>query len=176
MTKGAREYTVNDKKNNMSLPARKNRIVVVDDHPVVREGLEQLINREDDLVVCATAGNSKRALETVEECQVDLVIIDMLLKKTTGVQVTEKLRFRHPSLYILILSMSDAAHHVKLAFQAGARGYITKDEVSEKIVVAIRRVLNGEIYVGKRIARQCSKKAIASWILEADTKDSLGKV
>jgi DNA-binding NarL/FixJ family response regulator len=145
MTKGAREYTVNDKKNNMSLPARKNRIVVVDDHPVVREGLEQLINREDDLVVCATAGNSKRALETVEECQVDLVIIDMLLKKTTGVQVTEKLRFRHPSLYILILSMSDAAHHVKLAFQA-------------------------------RIARQCSKKTIASWILETDTNDALGKV
>jgi DNA-binding NarL/FixJ family response regulator len=176
MREVAGEYIVKDKKNNMNLRARRNRIVVVDDHPVVREGLEQLINREDDLVVCATAGNSKRALEAVEERQVDLVIIDMLLKNTTGVQVTKKLRFRYPSLYILILSMSDATHHVRRAFQAGARGYITKDEVSEKIIVAIRRVLDGEIYVGKRIARQCSKKAIASWVLEADTKDSLGKI
>jgi DNA-binding NarL/FixJ family response regulator len=107
---------------------------------------------------------------------VDLVIVDMLLKNTTGVQVTEKLRFRYPSLHIPILSMSDATHHVRRSFQAGARGYITKDEVSEKIIIAIRRVLEGDIYVGKKIARQCSKKAIASWILEADTKDSLGKV
>jgi DNA-binding NarL/FixJ family response regulator len=175
MTKVAGEYIVKDRKNKMSLPERKNRIVVVDDHPVVREGLEQLINREDDLEVCATAGNLKHALEAVEGRQVDLAIIDMLLKNTTGVQLAKKLRFRYPSLYILILSMSDAPHHVKSAFQAGARGYITKDEVSEKIIVAIRRVLDGEIYVDKRIARQCSKKAIASWILETDTKDSLGK-
>jgi DNA-binding NarL/FixJ family response regulator len=175
MTKVTGEYIVKDRKNNMSLPTRKNRIVVVDDHPVVREGLEQLINREDDLEVCATAGNSKRALEAVEGRQVDLVIVDMLLKNTTGVQVAKKLRFRYPSLYILILSMSDATHHVKNAFQAGARGYITKDEVSEKVIVAIRRVLEGDIYVGKKIARQCSKRAIASWILEADTKDSLGE-
>jgi len=167
---------VNDSKNNMSLPARKNRIVVVDDHPVVREGLEQLINREDDLVVCATAGNAKNALKAVEERQVDLVIVDMLLKNTTGVKVAIKLRSQYPGLHILILSMSDAPHHVKSAFQAGARGYITKDEVSEKVIVAIRRVLGGDIYVGKRIARQCSRKAIASWILEADAKDSLGQV
>ena len=176
MTEGSGEYIVNDKKNSMSLPVRKNRIVVVDDHPVVREGLEQIINREDDLVVCATAGNSKRALEAVEERQVDLVIIDMLLKNTTGVQVTKKLRFRYPNLYILMLSMSDAPHHVKRAFQAGARGYITKDEVSETIIIAIRRVLKGDIYVGKRIARLCSKKAIARWILEAENEDALGKV
>jgi DNA-binding NarL/FixJ family response regulator len=121
-----------------------------------------------------TAGNSKRALEAVEGRQVDLVIVDMLLKNTTGVQVTKKLRFRYPSLYILILSMSDAPHHVKSAFQAGVRGYLTKDEVSEKIILAIRCVLEGDIC--KRIARQCSKKTIASWILETDTNDALGKV
>jgi DNA-binding NarL/FixJ family response regulator len=138
--------------------------------------LAQLINREDDLEVCATAGNSKRALEAVKEQQVDLVIVDMLLKNTTGVQVTEKLRFRYPSLHILILSMSDDPYHVKRAFQAGARGYLTKDEVSEKIILAIRRVLEGEIYVGKKIARQFSRKTITSWILGADTEDIMGKV
>ena len=133
-------------------------------------------NAHIDLEVCGTAGNSKHALEAVEGRQVDLVIIDMLLKNTTGVQVTEKLRLRYPSLYVLILSMSDEPYHVKRAFQAGARGYLTKDEVSEEIILAIRRVLEGDIYVGKRIARQCSKKAIASWILETDTKDFPSKI
>jgi DNA-binding NarL/FixJ family response regulator len=167
---------VDNKKNNMNIKDRIKRITVVDDHPVVLEGLEQLINREDDLVVCSTAGNAKDALEAVRKQRVDLVIVDMLLKDTTGVQVTEKLRLQYPSLHILILSMSDDRQHVKGAFQAGARGYLTKDEVSEKIILAIRCVLEGEIYVGKRIARQFSRKTIASWILDADTKETMGKL
>ncbi|MHC4487980.1 MAG: response regulator [Planctomycetota bacterium] len=163
---------MNDKKdNNTSLPARRNRIAVVDDHPVVLDGLKQLINQEDDLVVCATAGNAKNALEAIRGQLVDLVIVDMLLKNTTGVQITKKLRSQYPSLHILILSMSDDPYHVKRAFQAGARGYVTKDEVSEEIIAAIRRVLRGEIYVGKRIARQFSKKTVLSWTLEADAEN-----
>lgn len=165
------EYIVHDKTNNTNLRARKHRIAVVDDHPVVLEGLEQLINREDDLIVCVKAGNGKKALEAVRKQQVDLVIIDMLLENTTGVQVTIDLKSRYPNLYVLVLSMSDDPYHVKCAFQAGARGYITKDEVSEKIIVAIRHVLRGEIYVGKRIARQFSKRTVLSWTLEADAED-----
>jgi DNA-binding NarL/FixJ family response regulator len=167
---------VNDKKNSMNLGARKTRITVVDDHPVVLEGLAQLINREDDLVVCATAGNAKKALEAIKKQQVDLVIVDMLLKDTTGIQITIELKSRWPNLYVLILSMSDDPYHVKRAFQAGARGYLTKDEVSEKIILAIRRVVEGEIYIGKRIARQFSRKTIASWILDPDIEDAIGKV
>ena len=160
----------------MNPGARKTRITVVDDHPVVLKGLEQLINREDDLVVCATAGNAKDALEALKKRQVDLVIVDMLLKNTTGVQVTEKLKAQYPSLHILILSMSDDRHHVKGAFQAGARGYITKDEVSEKIIVGIRKVLKGGIYVSKKLSQKFSRQTIVSWILEADAKYTLGKV
>jgi len=167
---------VNDKKNSMNLGARKTRITVVDDHPVVLEGLAQLINREDDLMVCATAGNAKKALEAIKKQQVDLVIVDMLLKDTTGIQITIELKLRWPNLHVLILSMSDDPYHVKRAFQAGARGYLTKDEVSEKIIIAIRRVLEGEIYIGKRIARQFSRKTIASWILDPDIEDAIGKV
>jgi len=167
----AGENIVHDKTNNTNLPARKHRIAVVDDHPVVLEGLEQLINREDDLIVCMTACNGKKALESVRKQQVDLVIIDMLLENTTGVQVTIDLKSRYPNLYVLVLSMSDDPYHVKCAFQAGARGYITKDEVSEKIIVAIRHVLRGEIYVGKRIARQFSKRTVLSWTLEADAEN-----
>jgi DNA-binding NarL/FixJ family response regulator len=167
----AGENIVNNKKNNISLPARKHRIAVVDDHPVVLDGLEQLINQEDDLIVCVKAANGKKALEAVRKQQVDLVIIDMLLENTTGVQITLDLKSRCPNLYVLVLSMSDDPYHVKCAFQAGARGYITKDEVSEKIIVAIRHVLRGEIYVGKRIARQFSKRTLLSWTLEADAEN-----
>ena len=147
----------------MNLRASKARIVVVDDHPVVLEGLTELINREDDLVVCATAGNAKDALEAVKKRQVDLVIVDMLLKSTTGLQVTERLKSRYPSLYVLVLSMSDAPHHVQGAFQAGARGYVTKDAVSGEIIAAIRQVLKGGIYTSKKLARKFSKKTIDRW-------------
>jgi DNA-binding NarL/FixJ family response regulator len=167
---------VNDKKNSINLGARKTRITVIDDHPVVLEGLAQLINREDDLVVCATAGNAKDTLEALKKRQVDLVIVDMLLKNTTGIQVTEKLKAQYPSLHILILSMSDDRHHVKGAFQAGARGYITKDEVSEKIIVGIRKVLKDGIYISKKLSQKFPRQTIVSWILEADAKDTLGKV
>ncbi|MHC4388321.1 MAG: response regulator [Planctomycetota bacterium] len=156
----------------MNLRAGRTRIAVVDNHPVVLEGLTQLINREDDLVVCATAGNTKQALETLEGKQIDLAIVDVLLQRTTGIQVTRKLRSRYPGLHILILSMSDDPDHVKRAFQAGARGYITKDEVSEKIIAGIRRVCKGEIYVTKRLSRRFSKQTIAGWILEADGENT----
>jgi DNA-binding NarL/FixJ family response regulator len=165
-----------DKKSNISFPARKNRIAVVDDHPVVLEGLAQLVNSENDLQVCVKTDNEKEVLEAARKQQVDLVIVDMLLKKTSGVQVTEKLKAQYPSLHILILSMSDDQHHVKGAFQAGARGYITKDEVSEKIIAGIRKVLKGGIYISKKLSQKFSRQTIVSWILEADAKDTLGKV
>jgi DNA-binding NarL/FixJ family response regulator len=167
---------LNDRKNNISLSIRKSRIAVVDDHPVVLEGLAQLVNREDDLLVCVKADSEKEALEAIRKQQIDLVIVDMLLKNTTGVQVAEKLRSRYPSLHILILSMSDDQYHVKGAFQAGARGYVTKDEVSEKIIAGIRQVLKGGIYVSKKLARKFSRQTIVSWISDADAGDTLGKV
>jgi DNA-binding NarL/FixJ family response regulator len=156
----------------MNLGAGRTRIAIVDDHPVVLEGLSQLINLQDDLVVCATAGNAKQALETFEGQQVDLAIIDMLLQRTTGIQVTRKLRSRYPGLYIMIFSMRDDSDYVKRAFQAGARGYITKDEVSEKIIAGIRRICKGEIYVSKKLSRKFSKQTIGGWILEGDVENS----
>jgi DNA-binding NarL/FixJ family response regulator len=168
VTEAADEYTINEKRKNMNIGIGRTRIAVVDDHPVVLEGLTQLINLEDDLVVCATAGNAKQALETIKGQKVDLAIVDMLLQKTTGIQVTRKLRSRYPGLHVLILSMSDDYDYVKGAFKAGARGYITKDEVSEKMIAGIRRVSRGEIYVSKKLSRKFSKQTIAGWILEAD--------
>jgi DNA-binding NarL/FixJ family response regulator len=163
---------VNNKKNNANLSVSKIQIMVVDDHPVVLEGLRQLVNQEDDLLVCAKARNAKEALETVEKQQVDLDIVDMLLENMTGVQVTEKLKLRCPNLKILVFSMSHELQHVKCAFQAGARGYITKEEVAEGILVAIRHVHSGKVYISAVLAKKFSSKALAS-ILRGEFQDSV---
>lgn len=153
---------MNDKKTDTNLRSGKTRILIVDDHPVVLEGLAQLINREDDLLVCAAAGNAKEALEAIGKHAIDLAIVDMLLEDTTGVQVTEKLRSQSPNLNILILSMSDEPRYIRRAFQAGARGYITKEEVADGIVAAIRRVRDGKIYVSRILAKRFPSKTLES--------------
>jgi DNA-binding NarL/FixJ family response regulator len=149
-----------------------NRILIVDDHPVVRTGLAQFINREPDLVVCAEAGNAQQALEAAEKQQVDLAIVDMLLENTTGIQVTKDLKLRCPGLRVLILSMSDELYYIKGAFQAGARGYITKEEVSEEIINAIRQLLDGKIYLSGRVALKFTPKMLER-ILAGDFHDSV---
>jgi len=132
-------------------------ILVVDDHPIVLDGLAELLNHEASLVVCARAGNAAEAMKAVKKQQIDLALIDMLLKNTTGVQVTKKIKAIYPNLVVIIFSMSDDLQYVKQAFEAGARGYITKDELSEKIIDAIRQVLDGEIYLNKRLAKKFPK-------------------
>jgi DNA-binding NarL/FixJ family response regulator len=156
----------------MNIGARKTRIMIVDDHPIVLEGLAQLINQQADLVVCAKAGNAKQALEAVKKQHIDLAIVDMLLKNTTGIQVTKDIRLRYPGLRVLILSMSDEPYYIKHAFQAGAQGYITKDEVADEIISAIRRVLNGKIYLSARLAEKFPRRTIDS-IKAGDLDDSV---
>jgi DNA-binding NarL/FixJ family response regulator len=162
---------LNDKKN-MNIGARKTRITIVDDHPIVLEGLAQLINQQDDLVVCAKAGNTKQALEAVKKQHIDLAIVDMLLKNTTGIQLTKSLKSKCPDIRILILSMSDEPYYIKHAFQAGAQGYITKDEVADEIISAIRQVLNGKIYLSTHLAEKFPRRTIDS-IKAGDLDDSV---
>jgi DNA-binding NarL/FixJ family response regulator len=127
----------------------KTRILIVDDHSIVRRGLMQLINQESDLVVCAEAENAEQALEAVKEQQVDLAIVDISLIGTDGIQLTTKIKEQSPKLPVLILTMHDEARYAESAFQAGARGYVTKQEAAETIITAIRLVLSGQRYLGK---------------------------
>jgi DNA-binding NarL/FixJ family response regulator len=146
------------KKQNSTIPAAKKiRILVVDDHPIVRDGLAELLNHQADFVVSARAGTAEEAITAVKGQQVDLAIVDMLLKATTGAQVTKRIKAKLPNLIVLIFSMSDELKYIKQAFAAGAKGYITKDELSEKIVSAIRKVLGGGIYLSKRLAKKFTK-------------------
>jgi len=132
----------------------------VDDHPIVRQGLAMLINQEQDLVVCGQAEDAHEALRVVRESEPDMVIVDISLKETSGVELIKDLQVQYPDLPILTLSMHDEAVYGERALRAGARGYIMKQEATEKVVTAIRRVLEGEIYVSAVMAAKMVSKLI----------------
>ena len=140
--------------------------MVVDDHPIVRDGLAELLNHEADLLVSARVGNPAEAIKAVKKERIDLAIVDMLLKNTTGVQVTKKIKAICPNIVVLIFSMSDELTYIKQAFEVGARGYITKDELSEKIIDAIRQILDGGIYLNKRLTKKLTRHEINELLVD----------
>ncbi|MDT8302932.1 MAG: response regulator transcription factor [Sedimentisphaerales bacterium] len=155
---------MSEKKNSKTLAARKIKILVVDDHPIVCDGLAELLNYEANLVVSARAGNVAEAVKAVKKQRIDLAIVDRLLKDTTGIQVTKKIKAICPNLIVLIFSMSDELRYIKQAFEVGARGYITKDELSENIIDAIKQILDGGIYLNKRLAKKFPKHELNEYL------------
>jgi DNA-binding NarL/FixJ family response regulator len=135
-----------------STTLRKTRIILVDDHAVVRFGIGQLINKQPDLMVCGEAETAGKALDLVTETQPDLVIVDITLKESSGLELLKNIRAQFPKIPVLVVSMHDESIHGEMAIRAGALGYIMKEEAMEKILVAIRRVLNGEVYVSDALA------------------------
>jgi len=130
----------------------------VDDHPIVRERLAELIGQEPDLHVCAEAEDSHQALKAVEAFLPDLAIVDITLKDTYGIELIKQLKERHPKLPILVLSMHDESLYGERALRAGAMGYLTKQEATKKVVTAIRRILEGEIFVSDKMAATILRK------------------
>ena len=137
---------------------RKSRILIVDDHAVVRQGLRLLINQEPDLVVCADAENAAEALEAIEKQRVDLAIIDISLDGPNGIQLMERIKSQHPNLPVLVLTMHDEELYVKRAFQAGAKGYITKHEAAGTVITAIRLMLSGKDYISETMRQKFLKE------------------
>jgi DNA-binding NarL/FixJ family response regulator len=138
----------------------KKRIMVVDDHPVVRQGLALLINREPDLMVCGEAEEAMGALHVLASARPDVLIVDISLNGPDGLDLLKTIRTTHLSLPVLILSMHDESIYAERALRAGANGYIMKQEATEKVLVAVRRILSGEIYVSDRIANKMLKHYI----------------
>jgi DNA-binding NarL/FixJ family response regulator len=134
--------------------AKKTRVFVVDDHPVVRQGLALMINQQPDLAVCGEAEETNRALQEIAECRPDIVVIDISLNGPDGLDLLKMLRLHSPDLPVLILSMHDESVYAERALRAGANGYIMKQEATEKVLVALRRILGKEIYVSDRIANR----------------------
>jgi DNA-binding NarL/FixJ family response regulator len=129
-------------------------VFIVDDHPIVRQGLALLINREPDLTVCGDAEDAISALRRIDQLKPDLIVLDLSLNGPDGLDVLKDIRARDPNLPVLILSMLDELLYAERALRAGASGYIMKQEATERVLVAIRRILDGEIYVSDRMANR----------------------
>jgi DNA-binding NarL/FixJ family response regulator len=142
---------INRQANNNFTP-RKKTVFVVDDHPIVRQGLALLINQETDLTVCGEAEEMHAALSAIQAVRPDILIVDISLNGPDGLELLKNIRLGAPRLPVLILSMHDESIYAERALRAGANGYIMKQEATEKVLVALRRILSGEIYVSDRIA------------------------
>lgn len=132
----------------------RTKVLLVDDHPVLVEGLSLIINSEDDLEVCGRAEDAGRALELAGTLKPDLVIVDISLKNSDGIQLLKNLRARQPELLTLVLSLHDEALYAERALRAGASGYVMKQSSLTTVLTAIRKVLDGGIYVSERISNR----------------------
>jgi DNA-binding NarL/FixJ family response regulator len=130
----------------------RTRILLVDDHPMVRERLAEIINREADLTVCGEAEDRHDAILAILAKRPALAIIDLTLKNSDGLELIKDIRSRWPKLRMLVVSMHDESLYAERVIRAGALGYITKQEATRNILVAIRRVLEGTIYLNEKIA------------------------
>jgi DNA-binding NarL/FixJ family response regulator len=147
---------------NPSAAAKKSRVFVVDDHPIVRQGLALLINRESDLVVCGEAENAQAAMQSMAAARPDILVLDISLNGPDGLDLLKDLRTRNLTLPVLILSMHDESIYAERALRAGAQGYIMKQEATEKVLVALRRILSCEIYVSEHIANRMLQRFIGN--------------
>ena len=125
----------------------RKRNLLVDDHAVVRFGIAQLINRQSDLVVCGEEEDARKALDAIVRLKAELIIADLSLKDSSGLELIRNIKAQFPALPILVVSVHDETVYAEIAFRAGALGYLMKQEALEKIVTAIRRVLTGSVYV-----------------------------
>jgi DNA-binding NarL/FixJ family response regulator len=137
---------------SVSCTGKKKAVFVVDDHPIVRQGLTLLINQESDLTVCGEAEEMQSALASIFAVKPDIVIVDISLNGPDGLELLKNVRISSPRLPVLVLSMHDESIYAERALRAGANGYIMKQEATEKVLVALRRILSGEIYVSDKIA------------------------
>src|SRR5579863_422444 len=138
--------------------AHRKRILLVDDHPLVREWLTQLINQQPDLVVCGEAESAAAALEALAGARIDLAVVDLSLKDSAELELIKSLQKADPALPVLVLSMHDESLYAARVFRAGARGYVNKRESTQKVVEAIRRVLEGKLYVSEKAAEILASK------------------
>lgn len=139
----------------------KKRVLIVDDHPIVRQGLKGLISQAPDLVVCGEAETIFDALKAIEQLKPDVAVVDISLDKgESGVDLIKDIRIRHPDLPVLTLSMYDEAIYAERVLRAGGRGYVTKDEAAEHVLQAIRQVLKGQIFLSERMSAKMLSKLV----------------
>jgi DNA-binding NarL/FixJ family response regulator len=137
-------------------------VVLVEDHPMFREQLAQLINKQPDMAVCAEANNARDGLAAIGQHQVSLAVIDITLKGASGLELLKDLRAQGNTVPVLMLSMHPESLYAERALRAGANGYITKEEASAKVMTAIRQVLAGEIYLDARFMKRMVQQILVT--------------
>ena len=135
----------------------KTRVIIVEDHPLFRERLAMLINKEPDMEVCGECDNIQQAMEMIQSMRPDAAILDITLKGSSGLELLKELKAQSIALPVLVLSMHDESLYAERAIRAGGMGYITKDEASEKVMQAIRKVVDGEIYLSDHMTARFLK-------------------
>jgi DNA-binding NarL/FixJ family response regulator len=138
-------------KAQLDAQTKKYRVLLIDDHPIVRQGLALLIEREADLSVCGEADGAHSAFHAIETLRPDIVLLDISLNGPDGLEVLKEIRMKSGSLPVLILSMHDESIYAERAMRAGANGYIMKQEATEQVLIAIRRILQGDVYLSDRL-------------------------
>lgn len=140
---------------------RVRRVLIVDDHPIVRQGLRRVMEHEDDLTVCGEAETARDARTAIKDLSPDVVIADISLKHGDGIELVRDVRAHHPQLPILVLSMHDETIYAERMLSAGANGYIMKQEASDQFLISLRRVLDGNIYVSETVGNNMIQKFAA---------------
>jgi DNA-binding NarL/FixJ family response regulator len=147
---------------NSNPVASRHRIFIIDDHPLVREGLTNLINRHNDLIVCGEAEDSAEAIAGIARTQPDVALIDISLKNESGLELVKNLQSQFPEVALIVLSMHDEALYAERALRAGARGYVMKRETTKSVLGAIHRVLEGSVYISERVVNGMARRFVLS--------------
>jgi DNA-binding NarL/FixJ family response regulator len=129
----------------------KTKVLLVEDHPILRQGLTRMINQEADMSVCGEAEDAGKAFDLVGQLSPDIAVVDISLKGSNGIEFVKNVKARYPALAVLVLSMHDESLYAERALRAGGMGYIMKEEAGEQVIVAIRKVLAGEIFLSDRM-------------------------
>ena len=156
------------KKTDRGGAARKT-ILIVDDHPTLRRGLAALIDSEPDLAVCGEAATCPEALAAIPKSRPDLVIVDLALGEGDGLDLVKEMLKRHAEIPALVLSMHDESVYAERSLKAGARGYVTKQQLDSTVLVAIRRLLDGETYMSDTLEARLAAKFVDGRTLETDS-------
>lgn len=138
----------------------KTRVFLVDDHPLMRQGIAQLINAQSDMEVCGEAEDASSALKGIERTNADTAIIDISLRGSSGIELIKNLKALYKFLPILVLSMHDEGIYAQRVLRAGALGYVMKQEAADKVIIALRRIMSGEIYVNEKVGSQMLHQAL----------------
>jgi DNA-binding NarL/FixJ family response regulator len=145
-------------------------VLLVDDHPVLRRGLKALIDSDPGLFVCAEAASCSMALAAIRATRPDLVIVDLALEGSDGLDLVKEMKIRHPRIPALVLTMYDEAVYAERALRAGARGYVTKSQLDDTVLKAIGCLLGGEVYMSEGLKSRFAEKYLRGRTLETDSR------